>query len=74
VGEVLKVIRELAQDGMTMILVTHEMHFARDVADKLMFFDAGTILEQGAPAQVLDHPQSDRLKTFLRRFSAANYL
>jgi polar amino acid transport system ATP-binding protein len=74
VGEVLKVIRELAQDGMTMILVTHEMHFARDVADKLMFFDAGTILEQGAPSQVLDHPQSDRLKTFLRRFSAANYL
>ncbi len=74
VGEVLKVIRELAQDGMTMILVTHEMHFARDVGDKLLFFDAGRILEQGAPKTVLDNPQSDRLKAFLRRFSATNYL
>ncbi len=74
VGEVLKVIRELAQDGMTMILVTHEMHFARDVGDKLLFFDAGRILEQGKPKDVLDTPQSDRLKAFLRRFSATNYL
>ena len=74
VGEVLKVIRDLAQDGMTMILVTHEMHFARDVGDKLLFFDAGRILEQGAPKEVLDNPQSERLKSFLRRFSATNYL
>jgi polar amino acid transport system ATP-binding protein len=74
VGEVLKVIRELAQDGMTMILVTHEMHFARDVGDKLLFFDAGRILEEGKPKDVLDNPQSDRLKAFLRRFSATNYL
>jgi polar amino acid transport system ATP-binding protein len=74
VGEVLKVIRELAQDGMTMILVTHEMHFARDVGDQLLFFDAGRILEQGKPKDVLDNPQSDRLKSFLRRFSATNYL
>jgi polar amino acid transport system ATP-binding protein len=74
VGEVLKVIRELAQDGMTMILVTHEMHFARDVADKVLFFDAGTIVEQGEPRAVLDNPQSDRLKAFLRRFSEKNYL
>jgi polar amino acid transport system ATP-binding protein len=74
VGEVLKVIRELAQDGMTMILVTHEMHFARDVGDKLLFFDAGRILEQGKPKDVLDNPESDRLKAFLRRFSATNYL
>jgi polar amino acid transport system ATP-binding protein len=74
VGEVLRVIRELAQDGMTMILVTHEMHFARDVGDKILFFDAGTIVEQGQPKAVLDNPQSDRLKAFLRRFSEKNYL
>jgi polar amino acid transport system ATP-binding protein len=74
VGEVLKVIRELAQDGMTMILVTHEMHFARDVGDKLLFVDAGTIVEQGKPKTVLDNPQSDRLKGFLKRFSEKNYL
>jgi polar amino acid transport system ATP-binding protein len=74
VGEVLKVIRELAHDGMTMILVTHEMHFARDVGDKILFFDAGTIVEQGEPRAVLDNPQSDRLKGFLRRFSEKNYL
>jgi ABC-type polar amino acid transport system ATPase subunit len=74
VGEVLRVIRDLANDGMTMILVTHEMHFARDVADKLMFFDQGRILQHGAPKDVLDHPDSERLKTFLRRFSATNYL
>ena len=74
VGEVLKVIRDLAQDGMTMILVTHEMHFARDVGDKLLFFDAGRILEQGEPKAVLDNPESERLKAFLKRFSATNYL
>jgi len=74
VGEVLKVIRDLAQDGMTMILVTHEMHFARDVGDKLLFFDAGRILEQGEPRAILDNPESERLKAFLTRFSATNYL
>ena len=73
-GEVLKVLEQVAAEGMTMILVTHEMHFARDVGDKLMFFDQGRILQQGAPKDVLDHPDSERLKTFLRRFSAANYL
>jgi ABC-type histidine transport system ATPase subunit len=50
------------------------MHFARDVGDKLLFFDAGRILEQGKPKDVLDNPESDRLKAFLRRFSATNYL
>jgi ABC-type histidine transport system ATPase subunit len=74
VGEVLKVIRELAEDGMTMALVTHEMHFARDVASKLMFFDSGKVVEQGEPRSVLDNPQGDRLRAFLRRFSEANYL
>ena len=72
VGEVLTVIRALADEGMTMILVTHEIQFARDVGDKLLFFDSGTIAEQGHPKTVLDNPQSERLKTFLRRFSAAN--
>ena len=74
VGEVLRVIRELANEGMTMVLVTHEMHFAREVGDKLLFFDAGTIVEQGVPREVLDDPQSDRLKAFLRRFSEKNFL
>ena len=74
VGEVLHVIRDLAEDGMTMILVTHEMHFARDVGDRILFFDAGTIVEQGEPEAVLDHPQSERLRSFLRRFSERNYL
>ena len=74
VGEVLHVIRDLAEDGMTMILVTHEMHFARDVGDRILFFDAGTIVEQGDPKAVLDNPQSDRLRSFLRRFSERNYL
>jgi polar amino acid transport system ATP-binding protein len=73
VGEVLSVMRQLAHDGMTMVLVTHEMHFARDVGDKLLFFHAGTIVEQGAPKAVLDDPRSDRLRAFLRRFSEKNY-
>jgi len=74
VGEVLHVIRDLAQEGMTMVLVTHEMHFARDVGDRILFFDAGAIVEQGEPAAVLDNPQSERLRAFLRRFSERNYL
>ena len=74
VGEVLRVIRDLANEGMTMVLVTHEMYFAREVGDKILFFDAGRIVEQGVPKQVLDDPQSDRLKMFLRRFSEKNFL
>src|SRR5476649_19608 len=62
VGEVLTVIRDLAREGMTMIIVTHEMNFARDVGDKVLFFDAGTIVEQGAPREVLDRPKNDRLR------------
>ena len=57
-----------------MVLVTHEMYFAREVGDKILFFDAGRIVEQGVPKQVLDDPQSDRLKMFLRRFSEKNFL
>lgn len=67
VGEVLTVMRELAQQGMTMIVVTHEMGFARDVADKVVFMDAGVVVEEGDPAVVIDNPQHQRTKTFLSR-------
>ena len=67
VGEVLLVMRSLAQDGMTMIVVTHEMQFAREVGDRLMFMDEGRIVEEGVPADVLDRPQEERTRRFLRR-------
>ena len=67
VGEVLVVMRDLARSGMTMIVVTHEMHFAREVGDRLIFMDEGKIVEQGIPADVLDRPQQERTKQFLRR-------
>lgn len=67
VGEVLNVVRTLAQDGMTMILVTHEMRFARDVSSRVVFMDAGRILVEGAPADVLVTPGHDRLRSFLSR-------
>jgi polar amino acid transport system ATP-binding protein len=65
VKEVLDVIRELAEEGMTMVVVTHEMGFARDVGDRVVFLDEGVIVEQGAPAQVLDEPREERTKRFL---------
>ncbi|MEV5559285.1 amino acid ABC transporter ATP-binding protein [Nonomuraea wenchangensis] len=65
VGEVLAVIRELAAEGMTMIVVTHELRFAREVADRIVFMDGGVVVEEGAPADVLDNPRSERLKAFL---------
>jgi polar amino acid transport system ATP-binding protein len=68
VGEVLRVIRQLAQEGMTMVIVTHEIHFARDVADRIAFMDGGMIGEQGPPARLLSDPGSPRLKLFLRRY------
>jgi ABC-type polar amino acid transport system ATPase subunit len=67
VGEVLIVMRDLARSGMTMIVVTHEMHFARDVGDHLIFIDEGRIVEQGKPAEVLDQPKQERTRRFLRR-------
>ena len=67
VGEVLVVMRDLAQSGMTMVVVTHEMQFAREVGDRLVFMDEGHIVEQGVPAEVLDNPQQERTKRFLRR-------
>ena len=68
-GEVLRVIRNLADQNTTMIIVTHEMAFARDVADKVIFMDGGVIVEQGDPRQVIDHPQEERTKQFLSRYS-----
>jgi polar amino acid transport system ATP-binding protein len=68
VGEVLRVIRQLAQEGMTMIIVTHEIAFARDVGDRILFMDGGVIIEDGPPARVLTEPTSARLKLFLRRY------
>jgi polar amino acid transport system ATP-binding protein len=67
VGEVLVVMRDLARTGMTMLVVTHEMHFARDVGDRVVFMDGGVIVEEGPPAEVLDRPQKERTKQFLRR-------
>jgi polar amino acid transport system ATP-binding protein len=67
VGEVLAVMRKLAEAGLTMIVVTHEMQFAREVADRVMFIDGGVIVEQGAPADVLNNPQHPRTQDFLRR-------
>ena len=67
VGEVLVVMRDLAKDGMTMVVVTHEMQFARDVGDRLIFMDEGHIVEQGRPQEVLSNPREERTRRFLRR-------
>lgn len=67
VGEVLKVMRKLADDGNTMLIVTHEMQFAREVSDRIVFMDKGVIVEQGTPDEVLLNPQHDRTKAFLQR-------
>ncbi|MBQ3102823.1 MAG: amino acid ABC transporter ATP-binding protein [Oscillospiraceae bacterium] len=69
-GEVLKVIRQLAEHDTTMIIVTHEMAFARDVADQVIFMDGGVIVEQGEAAQVIDHPQEERTRQFLSRYAS----
>ncbi len=68
-GEVLRVIRSLAEQKTTMIIVTHEMAFARDVADQVIFMDGGVIVEQGAPREVIDHPKEERTKQFLSRYA-----
>ena len=67
VGEVLEVMKELAQSGMTMVVVTHEMGFAREVGSRVLFMDAGRIAEQGSPEDIFSHPQSARLQDFLRK-------
>ena len=68
-GEILKVIRQLASEHMTMVIVTHEMAFARDVADRVIFMDGGYIIEQGDPKEVIEHPKEERTKQFLARFA-----
>ena len=70
IKEVLDVMTELAKSGMTIVAVTHEMGFARAVADRMIFFDQGEIVEQGPPNQIFHHPQSDRTKTFLSQILA----
>ncbi|SEF28410.1 polar amino acid transport system ATP-binding protein [Amycolatopsis pretoriensis] len=67
VGDVLAVMRQLAEEGMTMLVVTHEMQFAREVADSVLFMDGGVVVEQGPPSQVIGDPQHDRTKSFLNR-------
>ena len=72
VGEVLKVMTDLAKSGMTMVVVTHEMGFAREVADRVIFMDGGVIVEQGKPEDVLLHPKEERTRTFLKRVLPAS--
>ena len=67
VGEVLEVMKQLAKEGKTMVVVTHEMGFAREVANRVFFMDGGGILEEGTPEQIFDHPQEERTKTFLSK-------
>ena len=68
VGEVLKTMQDLAKSGLTMIIVTHEMEFARDVSDRVIFMDKGVIAEEGTPEQIFEHPQQERTKECLQRF------
>src|SRR5882672_2366947 len=67
VGEVLAAMRQLARDGMTMVVVTHEMSFARDVADQIVFMDGGVIVEEGPPESLITAPKTDRVRQFLKR-------
>ena len=67
-GEILKVIRQLAQEHMTMVIVTHEMRFAREVSDRVVFMDNGAVVEQGAPEKLFSNPDSPRLQSFLAKF------
>ena len=74
VGEVLRVVRELAEEGMTMLIVTHEMAFARDIADRVAFLDEGRIVEEGHPDQIFSDPQNPRTRRFLQRIIEAGRL
>ena len=67
VGEVLSVMQDLARGGMTMVVVTHEIGFAREVADKVVFLDEGMIIDEGTPAQVIDNPRSERTRDFFTK-------
>jgi ABC-type polar amino acid transport system ATPase subunit len=74
IGEVLKVMEDLAHEGTTMIVVTHELHFAREAADRVVFMEEGEIVEQGPPEEILNAPRDERTKQFLRRFLATSQL
>lgn len=67
IGEVLKVIRDLAEEGRTMVMVTHEIHFAEEISDRVIFMDEGVIVEQGRPGDIFAHPEHERTRTFLRQ-------
>jgi polar amino acid transport system ATP-binding protein len=69
VGEVIAVMKELAEDGMTMVVVTHEMGFATSAADRIVMFDGGRILEQGSPEEMINQPKNDRTSSFLSRLA-----
>ncbi len=69
VGEVLQVMQQLASEGMTMVVVTHEMQFAREVANRVLFMDSGAIAEQGSPSELINNPKTERLQTFLSRLN-----
>jgi glutamine transport system ATP-binding protein len=72
VGEVLEVMKDLAREGMTMVVVTHEMGFAREVGDRVVFMDEGIILEEGTPEEIFTHPQHERTRSFLRKIISHN--
>lgn len=72
VGDVLAVMKQLAADGLTMIVVTHEMAFAHDISTRVVFMDKGVIAEQGTPQQIFEHPQQERTKAFLKRYRLQN--
>ena len=67
VGEVLNVMKELAKSGMTMVIVTHEMNFAREVADRILFMEDGVIMEDAPPEEFFEHPKNDRIRQFIRK-------
>lgn len=67
VGEVLEVMKQLAKEGMTMVVVTHEMGFAKEVGDRVIFMDGGLIVEENTPIDLFDHPKEDRTKAFLSK-------
>ena len=70
VGDVLDVMKKLADEGLTMVTVTHEMQFAREVSDRVIFMDKGVIAEQGSPEQLFEHPQQERTQQFLSRYQS----
>ena len=73
VGEVLSLIKKVASEKITTIIVTHEIAFAREISDRIVFMDNGVVVEEGSPEEVIDHPQNSRTKQFLQRFTRNDY-